>query len=80
MGKHVPNTTTEIKEIDWIERVGNSVNANPRYRVRFTDGCVLLTQSDATCNYGINNPEYQDGPVLLTLSRHGRIVNINVLH
>lgn len=80
MGRSVSSTTVEIREIAWIEPFGTSVNSNPRYKVGFTDGSVLFTQWDASCNYEINNPEYRDGPVLLTLSRHGRIVYINLLH
>ena len=59
--------------IESLERLNNSVNGNPRYRVRFTDGTVADTQSDASLNYGISNPEYRDVPLRVTFTRAGRI-------
>lgn len=62
-----------IKIIDHLERLNNSVNGNPRYRVHFTDGTSALTQSDAAVSYGIGNPEFRGVPVEFKLSRAGRI-------
>jgi hypothetical protein len=59
--------------IESLERLNNSVNGNPRYRVHFTDGTVADTQSDASLNYGITNPEYRDVPLRVTFTRAGKI-------
>lgn len=54
----------------------NSAAGNPRWRVFLRGGEVLTTQSDASCNYGINNPEIIGQPVTLTLTASGRISHI----
>jgi len=59
--------------IESLERLNNSVNGNPRYRVHFTDGTVADTQSDASLNCGISNPEFRDVPLRVTFTRAGRI-------
>lgn len=62
-----------IKTIANLERLHNSKNGNPRYRVTFTDGTVFETAADASINYGITNREYRDVPLEVTFSRNGRI-------
>lgn len=67
------------------ERMTNSVNGNPRYRVIASDreGTVriLVTQSDASCSYDVDNvvSEHRRDPgatVTLGLTRAGRISTI----
>lgn len=53
-----------------------SVNGNPRYRVTLTGGAVMDTQTDASVNYAISNPEYRQVPVVLTTTKAARIVGI----
>lgn len=64
------------RQIARLDRLTNSVNGNPRYRVHFTDGSSALTQSDAGFCYAINNPEFRDAPVLVEFTRAGRIAHI----
>jgi hypothetical protein len=72
MGTYVAARTVEIKRIDFLTRLNCSVNGNPRYRVAFTDGSVAITSSDASCAYGIANPEMR-GDLRVTFTRAGRI-------
>lgn len=62
--------------IDIIERIGVSTNGNPRYRVTFDGGATYDTQSDASCNYGINNPEWLNVSLDIALSKAGKITHI----
>jgi len=59
--------------IEYLERLNNSVNGNPRYRVHFTDATVADTQSDASFNYEIDNSEFRGVPLRVTFTRAGRI-------
>lgn len=65
-----------IKTIESLERLNNSVNGNPRYRVHFTDGTSALTQSDASLGYCIGNPEYRDVPLEVITTKAGRIYDL----
>lgn len=56
-----------------LERLNASANGNPRFKVTFTNGESALTQSDASINYAIENPEYRDVPVEFTFTAAGRI-------
>jgi hypothetical protein len=72
-------TTTiaeNIRTIDRLTRLNNSVNGNPRYRVHFTDGSSALTTSDAMFCYSINNREMRDVPLVVTWTRAGRIAHL----
>ena len=57
-----------------LERLNNSVNGNPRYKVYFEEDPLhgYVTSSDAGFCYGINNPEMR-GAVDVWLTRAGRI-------
>lgn len=66
---------TFVKTILTLERLRNSGNGNPRYRVTFTDGESAVTQTDASIGYGIGNPEFKDVPVRFTVSKAGRITH-----
>lgn len=59
-----------------LERLRLSVNGNPRFRVTFDNGLTAQTQSDAGFAYAIENPEYRDVPLDVTLTRAGRISHI----
>lgn len=68
--------------IDYVERLNNSKNANPRYWVWFTNGEAYQTQSDASINYGINNltgRDYKGKPVTVEITRNNRIIDIKVV-
>lgn len=58
--------------IDTITRRSNSTNGNPRYTIRFVDGSVHDTQTDASINYEITNREFRQ-PISLWLTKAGRI-------
>lgn len=60
------------RRVDRLERLKNSVNGNPRYRVHFTDGSSAVTQSDAAFCYGIDNPDMR-GDVQVKFTRAGKI-------
>ena len=69
----MPNMT--LRKIERLQRLNNSVNGNPRFRVHFTDGSSALTMSDAMYAYAIENPEYR-GDVEVTFTRSGSILDI----
>lgn len=64
---------TEVHRIERLERLNNSTNGNPRYKVWFSGGGWAVTQSDAAISYEINNPEFRDTDVEITFTRAGRI-------
>jgi hypothetical protein len=68
---------TVIRAIRTTEHLTPTANANPRFRVFFTNGDEVLTQSDASCAYGLDGAEYRDIPLLITLSRAGRITHVS---
>lgn len=77
--------TTFTGEIIRIERLRLSRNGNPRMRVSFAGtgrgetwraGPTLTTGTDAAVGYEIENAEWRDGPVTVTLTRAGRIIGI----
>jgi hypothetical protein len=57
-----------------LERLQNSVNGNPRYRVTFADGTCYPMGRDLQVGYTIGNPEF-DGDVWVQLHR-GEIVDV----
>lgn len=67
---------THTKRIASLKRLTNSKSGNPRYFVTFTDSTVARTAPDAACNYGIENPEFQDRDILVTFE-DGLITYIN---
>lgn len=70
------NDSTSVRTIDHLERLNNSANGNPRYRIHFTDGSSAITASDASFCYGIENREYRDVPLVIVWTRAGRISNV----
>jgi hypothetical protein len=53
------NRRSTLKKIEGLERMRNSTNGNPRYKVTFTDGDSCTTKPDAAVAHGLANPEYQ---------------------
>lgn len=68
--------TTAIKTITRAERLNNSVNGNPRYRLHFDDATTALTQSDSACAYELQNHAMIGGTFEFTLTRAGRVCGI----
>lgn len=63
-----------LKEIIASERLINTINGNPRYRVTFADGSVHTSQSDSGWVYAFGNPGYRIGDVVeIELTKAGRI-------
>lgn len=60
-----------------LERMQNTANGNPRWRVAFTDGTSALTKTDADVAYGLGNTEFQGVPVIVTYEG-GQIVYVAV--
>ena len=68
------DTVTKGLVIDSAERLYNSVNGNPRWRVTFTDGTSALTMSDASVSYDIQNlTEPRNAAQTVTFTHSGRI-------
>jgi len=56
------------------ERLQNSSNGNPRYRIVFDDKVTRTSQSDSAWVYAFGNEGLRNGDkVTITLSRAGRI-------
>ena len=64
------------RHIDYLDRLVNTVNGNPRFRVHFTDGSSALTQSDAAWTYGLTNRENTENDVEVTFTKSGRISDL----
>lgn len=65
--------TTSIKTITRLERLSNSRNGNPRYRLHFDDATSALTQTDSACAYELQNIACIGVRMELTLTRAGRV-------
>lgn len=52
-------SVTYVKTIAQLERLNNSANGNPRWRVGFTDGTSAVTKPDAGIGYAIDNLEFK---------------------
>ncbi len=70
-------STVETR-IEKIERMNNSKDGNPRFRLHTADG-AYATMPDASVAYGIENPEYQEGRVRLTLNSKGQVEHAEVV-
>lgn len=73
--------TVQTTELFQAERLNNSVNGNPRFRLITRDGS-FVTQSDASCSYDVDNimrEVRRNGGALfvrLSLTPAGRVWNI----
>lgn len=73
----IPHTDEGV--ITYIERINNSVNGNPNFRIHLDNGNVYRTSSDSSVVYEINNPEFQGPTVRLWLTEAHRIWDISVI-
>jgi hypothetical protein len=65
------------RTISRIERLKNSVNGNPRFRIGFDDGSTAHSQSDASFGYAVGNPGMREGDaVTVEFSRAGKITHM----
>jgi len=62
-----------IDTITRIERMTSSGLGNPRWHLYFADHDSASTEIDGSVGYGINNPEYREGQVEVTLNNRGLI-------
>jgi hypothetical protein len=70
---------TDEGVITHLERLNNSINGNPAYRVTLDNGNSYRTQSDSSVSYEINNGTYRDATVRLLLTKAHRIYDISVV-
>lgn len=69
-------TSSEVKRVLRLDRLQNSRNGNPRYKVTFTDGETAITKSDASCAFTIENSEMR-GDVVVTFNRDNEITHLS---
>jgi len=72
-------SNTDEGVITHLERLNNSINGNPAYRVTLDNGNSYRTQSDSSVSYEINNGTYRDVTVRLLLTKARRIYDISVI-
>lgn len=68
-------TTSFVDRITRIERHPGYTgrNGNPRWLVSFAEHDTLPTEVDGSVGYGINNSEYREGLVEVTVTSRGSI-------
>lgn len=59
--------------IERVERLNNSRNGNPRFRLHLADGRTLETQADAPWSYEATNSENRGTKLIFTVTRGGRV-------
>jgi len=70
--------TVKGLKIDKLERMNNSVNGNPRFRVHFSNGLVSQTTVDDDLGYGIQNYVGKERPLLdVEFGTHYGTVQVN---
>ncbi len=70
---------TDEGVITHLERLNNSSNGNPAWRVHLDNGNVYRTKSDSSVSYEINNDTYRGVTVRLLLTEAHRIWDISVI-
>lgn len=70
------NESRFIATITGTERLSNTVNGNPRYRVSFADGPTRETCPDAQVAYMITNPENAGEPRTIIVDGKGRVIGV----
>ena len=70
-------TTKTIRTIGDLERMRNTTNGNPRWRVSFTDGTSATTEADSACASVIDNSEYTGVPLKVEY-RRGQVCRIEL--
>jgi hypothetical protein len=60
--------------ISRYERLNNSYNGNPRYRIYWGDGTSSVTSSDHSFCYAIGNPSFRPGDTVeVSFTKAGRV-------
>jgi hypothetical protein len=67
----------QTRVIKSVTRLPNTKNGNPRYRLYLTNGDTLLTKPDAQVANVIENSEYLNVAVQITLE-NGQLVRVEV--
>lgn len=67
------------RTISHVQRAGISADANPVYRVFFTDGLSALTKADAPVGYRVQDPDVHGIPLSVQFTRSGRIRSATVI-
>lgn len=62
--------------IGLLERLRNTRDGNPSYRVVFTDGTVGTTKENASIAGMLENSEFQDADLMVAFDRPGVIVDV----
>lgn len=62
-----------------VERLGFSVVGNPYYRLHLEDGTSLRTRVNGSINVGIENSENLNTPVVVEITKAGRVWNIKAV-
>jgi hypothetical protein len=71
--------STVVDTITNLERLNNSVNGNPRWRVLLANAGPKTTAPDAQVGHVIENSEYREGQVSVTLNPEGQIIRVKTL-
>lgn len=68
--------TMSSSMIDWFQRLENSRNGNPRYKVKFDNGTIMKTAPDAGWVYAIVPDQLVDRPIAASyhMNRSGNAV------
>lgn len=61
---------SDVRTIAQMDRLKNSANGNPRYRIRFTDGTSGLTKVDAGFLFSLGE-SYVGRAVNVSWAQHG---------
>ena len=69
------STLAVVRTIASLERRTNSPYGNPRWFVTFTDGSRLPTADESAVANRIDNSEYADVPLLVTV-RDGAVTSV----
>lgn len=69
---------TLVKTITHLERLRNSRDGNPAYRVTFADGTSARTAPDAACAGVLTNSEYRVSAVKVTYDG-GQIATVELI-
>lgn len=67
------------KVITRVERLGVSMYGNPYFRLHFEDGSSARTSIDSMINYGVENSDNLNRPVVIKTTKAGRVYDIKAL-
>lgn len=66
-------------EIAGVERLQNSKNGTPRWRVFTKDGATFTTSPDSAVNYAIDNSDMRGVPLSVLFNGKGEIEQAEVI-